>query len=961
MSGIVLSNDSNPLFYKQWALKNIAQPIYLRTGQYELPLQEGIAGVDINHISGADLPSKSIKDVIVAVIDTGVDIHHPELEGRLWINPKCTKKNADLCIGKNILNPNKAAYDDKGHGTHVAGIIAANDNNIGVQGVTSSNIKIMPIKVLSNKIKSFGYKGRNIADYFAKGIEFAIDNNADVINMSVGFPQLVLTSKFRAAVKKAEKHNIPLIVAAGNNRKDIPVFPCSLESVICVGSVDNLGEMSVFSNYGHMVDILAPGQSIVSTYPISKKNGEKPSRKLRIPGFENMQGTSQAAPFVAAIAAMIKDQYPSITLNELKGRLFSSAREKLHNIEKFSLNGLVDMKRAIVTTAPSPYVYPIFKENSQIVINKSDLKFEYKLKLNKLIGSEDNVVVDIISSGKIVFQNVRHVLSKIKADQVVILNLKGQFSSLLDNSLVPLEFKVTSNGKSRVFKANLSFSMSIDALNHDTYEFNNIDSKLLFSKRGKRTFSLLRYVTSALNNVMPPEYFVLQKRKNKKSELSVLSLEDKKVSIKKLHIDSKEEVVNIIKGDMNFDGTSDYLVLTYAGSKVESENAFYLYYTDNDLAPLFGEGNSRIRFKDDSTTILIKNGGNLFNFDKRLINFSWMKESLEGIGNLMVPVISQKGLIPFSDNSSDILDFKMPNLTNKTYVLIPEKNKNGIDFKARLLVSQVMKERIMEAIEDLGESVQPWETIKVESPLYQPQVNNGVLSYVLSVGEMFNRKFYKLNFNSYRAITVELLNPLNENNLVLSSNSTFEYLKSPFQGSLNSKVFFKLDSRSTGRAAFFNVGKSVYSQEVMTESYSDPLFGFISTFNVDGRQKSFFESRYWVQFFDQAKVPLRFPVNRESSFPGVEFSETMEGVFGSIGGSKELGVFVNSTLLYGNQIHAIFPVDNKLQRPLGLTIEIPSNCSYMLPTHFLSDTFSSFALNCVENKKSVLKYLPVNI
>jgi hypothetical protein len=953
--------DLNPLFFRQWAVSNSGQPIYIRTGQYELPAQFGTNNIDINYISEGELPNMNTKDIVVAVIDTGVDIHHPDLVGRLWIDPNCTKKNKDLCVGKNILNPNKPAYDDKGHGTHVSGIIAANDNNLGVKGITASRIKIMPVKVLNSKIKGFGYKGKNIADYFAKGIEYAIENKADVINMSVGFPQFVLTSRFRAAIKSAEANNIPVVVAAGNNRKDIPVYPCSLESVICVGAIDNVGKMGTFSNYGHMIDILAPGQSIVSTYPVSEKNGAKSSRKLRIPGYENMQGTSQASPFVAGIVAMIKDQHLGISLGELKARLFSTSRTKVEDSEKFSLNGLVDMKKAITVSVPAPYVYPIFKEGSQVVIDNKDLTFEYNLKVKKLSGKSDDVTLNIQSSGNVAFDLKKTTKVNVAAGDEIIFKLKGTFSSLLDDSIVPLVFNLSSNGITRTFKANLSFSMNVDALLHDSYAFNNFDSRLAFSKRGKRTYSLLRYVSSALNKVIDPEYFVLEKRKKTSSLLHLLTLEQKKTRVKNLNINADESVVNVVKGDMNLDGVPDYIVLTYAGYKDESKNAFYLYYCDNELQPLFGKANSRIRFKDNSATILIKNGGNLFNFDKRLINFSWMKHSLSDVGDILVPVVSQEGLIPSIDNSNDLIEFQMPRLTNKTYVLVPEFNNEGIDFKPRLLVNQNLKDVIIEQIESLGGYVQPWETIKTETTLLQPQENNGVLSYIISVGEMFNRRFYQLDFNEFQDVKVHSLPGLVNNNLVLSGNSTFEYLKSPLKESTNSKMFFRLDNRTTGRAAYILEDQTITTQEITTESYSDPLFGFIATTNINKSQKSFFESRYWVQFFNGTNLPLRFPVNRESSFPGVEFSETMEGVFGSINNKNELGVFVNSTLLYGNQVHAIFPIGGKLQRPLGLTLEIPSNCSYMLPSGFKKDSFSSLALNCVEDKKSVLKFVPIQI
>lgn len=950
---------ANPLFNKQWGIENTGQAIHIREAQYSLPAQYGIVGVDINKPVEEHSPTKG-KDVVVAVIDTGVDLQHPDLVGRFWMNPNCSHENTDLCIGKNLLATNKPAYDDKGHGTHVAGIIAANDNEIGIEGVASKNIKIMPIKVLSNDINSFSYKGRNISDYFSAAIEFAIDNKADVINMSVGFPSLVLTQKFRDAINRAYSHNIPIIVAAGNNNKDIPVFPCSLENIICVGSVDNQGKISEFSNYGHMVDILAPGQSIVSTYPVSEANGPMPSRVLRIAGYESKQGTSQAAPFVSAISAMIKLKYPGISVDDLMAKLYATTRKSSLDENKFSLNGIVDMNKAMNLKSSPKYVLPIFKENAQSIISNKELNFSYKLKLKKLFRDSSDILVEVEDqTGIEFFKNKITIQTNINESDYTV-DLSGSIASLSTNSLVALKLFITSNNIKREFKANLSFSMNIDALEVVSVPITNLDPNLAFAKRGKRTFSRLNYVHSATNEAINPEYFSVKKITQNENELSVIKpMDDKQVV--KMKLKSELQVVNIIKGDFNLDSTEDYLVLTYQGSKDETKSAFYLYYLDKELEPLFDEKNYIFRIADDSKVFLIPDGGNLFNFDKRLVNFSWVRELLSPNQSILLPVVEQNGLIPSIDNTMELIEFEPPSLSNRLYRFDIKKDQELNTLTPRLLLNKKNENQLIESLIELGEYIQPWDTLIIETPYIQPQRNNGVLQYIVSIGEVYNRKFYTVNFSHSGIVKAQPLHlkSSQSSELNLAGSSSFNFQKNQKNTDQKNTLFFKLEGRSAGRAVYLGE-EQVVDQLISSSGYSDPLFGFITADYRNLKLTTFFESRYWIHMFNGKKTrAMKYPVNRESSFPGVEFSETMEGIYADINGKIVQGVFVNSTLLYGNQVHAVLPIGDKLIRPIGGTLDIPPKCTYMLPEVINDDLSSSFSLTCIENGKTVIKYIPV--
>jgi subtilisin family serine protease len=233
-------------------------------------------------------------EVIVAIIDSGVDLSHPEFSGR-------------LVAGRDYANEDNDPSDDHGHGTHVAGIAAAAGNNgIGVAG-TAWNARIMPIKVLDQD--GYGY-------YFwwIQGINYAINNGARVINMS-----LVGTGDSQAlqdAVTTAYDNGVLVVAAAGNcggqdykevegcDYQDQPKYPAAHSNVLAVASTTPEDGQSSFSNQGSYVDIAAPGSAISSTGWVDDEETDCTNR------YCEKNGTSMAAPFVAGLAALIYSEYP---------------------------------------------------------------------------------------------------------------------------------------------------------------------------------------------------------------------------------------------------------------------------------------------------------------------------------------------------------------------------------------------------------------------------------------------------------------------------------------------------------------------------------------------------------------------------------------------------------------------------------------------------------------------------
>lgn len=226
--------------------------------------------------------TRGSKDVIVAVVDTGVQADHPDLRGQ-------------LLTGYNAVGGGKAEpFDDVGHGTHVAGVIGALVNNAeGVAGISWYN-KILPVKALDAT-------GVGTTYTVAEGIIWATDHGAKVINLSLG--NYADSDFLHDAIRYAYDRDVVLVSAAGNDNTERPGFPAAYPEVFAVAATNASGEKASFSNYGDYIDVAAPGEAIASTYPDNQ--------------YAALSGTSMASPHVSALAGLIRSLNPELTNTEV--------------------------------------------------------------------------------------------------------------------------------------------------------------------------------------------------------------------------------------------------------------------------------------------------------------------------------------------------------------------------------------------------------------------------------------------------------------------------------------------------------------------------------------------------------------------------------------------------------------------------------------------------------------------
>ncbi|SDP14677.1 subtilisin [Litchfieldia salsa] len=267
----------------------------------------------IPHIKADTVQSTGVtgNGVKVAILDTGIDSYHEDLS---------VAGGASFVSGE----PN-ALTDGNGHGTHVAGTVSGLNNSLGVLGVAPS-ASLYAVKVL-------GADGSGTYSGIAQGIEWAISNNMDVINMSLGGSQG--STALQQAVDNAYNNGIVVVAAAGNSgskgKRNTIGYPAKYSSVIAVGAVDNTNNRASFSSVGNELEVMAPGVSILSSVPGNS--------------YDSYNGTSMASPHVAGAAALILAKYPTLSNVQIRERLKNTAVPLGDSF--YYGNGVIDVEAAI--------------------------------------------------------------------------------------------------------------------------------------------------------------------------------------------------------------------------------------------------------------------------------------------------------------------------------------------------------------------------------------------------------------------------------------------------------------------------------------------------------------------------------------------------------------------------------------------------------------------------------------
>lgn len=883
-------SPNDPLFSTQWALHNTGQSIQIDIDPTHSVDRRGRPGVDIGWEDTERLLPTEKPPVIVAVLDSGIDATHPDLAGR--VQPDW----------KDFLDGKTKPSDEMGHGTHIAGIIAANaGNGIGITGLTPSSVKILPIRVISPTLTDFSYKGRLLSDYAAEAILYAVDHGASIINMSFGWPSVADSEAARAAVQTALAKGALVVAAAGNDHKESPTFPCAYPGVVCVGAVSNDGSLSYFSNFGGDVDILAPGESIVSTYPTQLE-----SQTLRLNGYERLNGTSQAAPMISAIAATLKAVHPEISLNELKNRILGSASSPTDLGD--ALYGVANLTRALERENTSSYL-PQFKSVHSISLNYASGRFSGVLPI-ECFGSCDGtsgVTLTAIGSDA--------AISDFRLEQATGKNRNLVFSGKITGKNAPdqiqLSLTVSDGEWRREFRSKVLLTRSADELTKLAgFDFPKSQLKLMTSVNGSKFSTLLR-VDDSFDPHEVPEYYAVPNP----GQWQLIAPSRSFVS-PAIQLPAGEKIAEVVKLDANLDGNPDYVLISVDQSSSHNDLVFRFY--KGDLTPLYGsESVWRFDLTQSIGPLAFQSYGKIG---------AWIKYGSPFQGrSVLIPAFTGKGDLPKPDGYGFFRMERYAQPKEHYYFLEPGVSGNRVTLTARALDSATFYDQAADGL-------------SLISPLNpsEDERKKGITRILFSSGNDFNQRYSELVVNS---TTLYQLSPLNTlaTHLVGASKPVLLSKTDVAHAASGFSEFFDL---TRGRISWVDaIAGTVSFSDIQSQSPFSPMMGMIGYGSSQTGDYALVSSRFDLIAIQRTHAGVliqnAIPMNRDTSFPGEQLQEMITPVQFSPdeGQEPQLGAAIDSTPVVGNSLATALwdSATGSFRREARYSIEIPASCAPMDP------------------------------
>jgi len=732
---VMASFSQDPLEQRQWGLSNRGESQPYAINELEDYWLKGTTGEGVLGNGGKYIsqlaPTRVIK---VAVLDTGVDVTHPDLKNQILRKPSECKAKAEFlecvdevkekftnkrdpkrdeaikvceskffqpsldgrptlgdtdgngypmdCEGYSVIGKESKERpvmgdfdieDLKGHGTFVAGVIAAERNGFGTVGVASA-VKIIPVKVIDKnplspaRPASFGevpssseavnqFPKNSFSELLARGVLYAIRSGADIINMSFHWPPEADSALMRDMIELAQSKGILVVSAAGNDSSYYKVLPCHYTGVICVGAHGPDGKRVHFSNYGHAVDLLAPGLRILSTWPLS---GVRQVYFNEYAGFEYKNGTSFSAPMVVGMLAHLMSH--GVSALQAKTAVLASARTDQRE-EGNVVYGNADLSRAYAYLNPETR-----KELSLKTLITSEVKDPIEVNWDGSVPYEVPVEFSLSNISNMHYTGVNvSVNQKLNFGNAELKDLKweiGEWSAesskkfktilkindLLVSSYFYLELKVESQEmQERLIKIPFVITLSVDKDvrsqftksykikselgNFNSRQISASDLKLIVSKDTKN--DQIEYLVYK-NGLSIGEKKVALLSFQKENEIYSLS---SFISIKTP--DKASILLRVERVDIDLDGNSEYVLIFEAPAEKQGDpkpKIFEFYHSD--LSPYFLraedtelQARNAIYFENSKVTSMPE-------------NYQWVVWKDAGELKLKLPTFVRYGLVP---------------------------------------------------------------------------------------------------------------------------------------------------------------------------------------------------------------------------------------------------------------------------------------------------------------------------
>ncbi len=965
LASIVPSKDKNlgsndPLLGYQWALKSAGQVVLreiddIRSERVEAdpnsaPMDLGLSSVR------AKLDQNLKRDLLVAIVDSGLDLGHEDITGNIYRNrAECDgeklpfKPTVDKdgngyigdCMGWNFTAKVEAGdnnpEDDLGHGTHIAGILGAKvGNGIGVAGV-SDRIKLIPIKVTSRRDNA------SLTHKVAKAILYATKMKADVINFSLGWPVIFDAEYLRQAFAEARKAGIVIVAAAGNNTSAAPVFPCSYEGVICVGATSLNGEVSGFSNYGGHVDMMGPGEQILSTFPKARD-----PEQFSVKGYEIKNGTSQSSPYVAGAAAILKGLLPNASVDEIQARLALSGKTVKWG-EKYALAGSIDVSRALSAVA-RPVVQPVFKNVYQVNFKMNARDFRLTLPIKNFWSKASSVKATIAFESKAAsLDETSFDLGSLAQGETKTLALAGRILDVEGAREARMKVSISvDGGAAQVYQQQVVLTRELEgdgAIKSFPVRLAKVSEKLeLFSIKALREDQAYPdYVH--FETVEGGISFSLVRWKG-----GLFQEEDP------ILLPNAKQMLFAWRADMNGDGKGDYIVASIAQQGAD-ESTKSLQYTllRDDLKPLFGN-QAHLPVVVDGAVI----------DDDGIKSLSLVTHPTSQ-GDVTVLAFMTDGSIPKPDLNPDPFDFEVNQTRKRLYYYEPKQENGTWKFITRSYDNGAWEKKIRTK---LGLTFREDLAISSLLPQTDEDVRLGRLKALVKIGSSSLKK--------YRLISIAGGKQLAAREFTMTSA---QFSGQTYEGSDVSSVI-SLDGEipkwhaAPALASFYSAqqgrlsvldgadpSKLAATQVVQSVRVQDRLLGYIQGFSRGGTTTAFYQSQ--SQLIVRTTGPGvdardNAAIDRSSLIPGRVFNAMFFPVARGQGAKKDPAIYVDTTQLSSSRVYLWTIDEGQLIAPMHMNVEIPKACRAMAPRRFGTRGEWSYVLLCSEGNGSwALKTLAI--
>ena len=984
----LMANDL--LLSFQWPLRSQGQEMIFPNGTYiDSELVRAVTGADLGASIIDEIESKVKRDLVIAVLDFGVDYNHEDIVNNIAYNPiECDKgpsgnyKNPFRpqedrdgngykgdCIGWNFMSGNRLGEDNNpmdksGHGTHIAGIMAAEKNNyIGISGL-SNRVKILPVRIWSRQKEEVSRAlegGKSLTDRVINGVRYAMLRGVDAINFSLGWPSGLDSKAVQEVVQEAIGKGIIVVAAAGNNNNSRPIAPCKYPGVICVGSFRADKKVSLSSNFGIHVDIVAPGDHILSLFPTSVHNKYQ-ANVFNLPGYEVKSGTSQAAPYITGLSVLLKNSL-GIDSDETKARLFMSAEELLDE-RKYFRDGRVHLERAY-RVAPQAMLRPELKGLDLIVVDSQSGFFQFPLEVkNYWKKSQDfNIQVRSLSS-HITVDKSDFDLKSIEKGGSHVVYVKGKVDLKRASRMAKWSLRLTHGGEGRDYPFETVFAQNLEGQKGLQKVFIDGDDEINKTLASSQRLVPIQTIIDLKNSSMKPEYY-WESRDKGKNKLKVLQwVGDRYQVTKEINLScsshgfsiralcrSVEKVEKLLllsfhRDDFEGDGVAEYIIrmgyeIEYEKDGLQKKETIVQYiFLDHLFNPYYFPHHSSWEFNVTENNSLI--------FEQRLdkLQFLPFESSVSewGRDKVWVPSFVQLSFLsPVDENPSDFSS-TAPNRHSHLNFLIPHVSDSGhVVMKQRVFFSHKRRGLIAEQLNQTWKShayilsllSQPlsWATQSIQA-FMGVSGESSTDYYVVTLSGKALPSPTDWDFIKYH------IEPLQDK---LGHGEVFNFDFNQVSSSIaidgdsyqmgHSDIFFAPFNEQMVRVAQLDREtisinkKSIVKQKDLSET----IHRFVQSFSLDDTLYTILESNNFLillstQGYNETKVS-QVPLTRFSFLPGYLRQEIVQPIVVRDDRVRKPALYVDSSYITSHHVYSwVVDEEGHLTSPLDLSISLPNNC-----------------------------------